>query len=333
VQNCGTIFIHLRRARIRLRFIGGDVLGGANLILKEAEWSDFKILLALSRGGSVAGAARLLGLDSSTVSRRLAVVEEAIGACLVLRGGREFSFTAEGKAAIVAAEKIEQAVTQATSSIRATKTEIAGTVRISCVPSLLRVLLQLPELAAEKHPRLRLEINAAYRVVDLGKGEADIAIRMVRPTEIDVVAKRVVDMGWAIYASKSYLAKHGRPNSPDALRGHHLVPYIEDMLHMPWFSWIEQFRNHSAPTARVDSTEMALSVIMAGGGIGCLPCVTGDSAHDLVRIFPEPVAHNTAWIVYHESLRDSARIRFVADLLIACTEERRILLSGSSTQQ
>ena len=155
--------------------------------MNEAEWSDFKVVLALGRGGSIAGAARLLAVDNSTVSRRLAAVEVALGACLIVRGGREFSFTPEGKAALAAAEAMEASVATAAANIRAARTEIEGVVRVSCGPSIVRALMPIPALVASRYPKLVVELDSAARIVDLAKGDADIAIRLVRPTEVDVV--------------------------------------------------------------------------------------------------------------------------------------------------
>ena len=118
--------------------------------MSEAEWSDFKFVLALGRGGSIAGAARLLGVDNSTVSRRLAAVETALGASLIIRGGGEFAFTAEGKLAIAAAEAMEVSAASAASSIRAAKTKLEGQVRISCIPTMLRILMPFQAMVAEK---------------------------------------------------------------------------------------------------------------------------------------------------------------------------------------
>ena len=294
----------------------------------ELDWGDFKLLLALSRGGSVAGAARLLGVDSSTISRRLAAMEHAVGACLVLRGGRDFLFTAEGKRAVLAAEAMETIVNSAVIDIHAAKTDIDGVVRISSVPSLVRVLMPLPAIVSAKHPRLLIELNAATRVIDLAKGEADIAIRMVRPTEIDLIAKRAFEFQAAVYASKSYAEKHGLPETFEDLRQHRLVQYVESMLHLPWFRWIENYANKNAPATRVDGTEMAFGMVSSGAGIGVLSCYSGDSSPDLVRVFPEPVANTIGWIVYHETARNSARIRAVVDILTEFFDETKDLLSG-----
>jgi DNA-binding transcriptional LysR family regulator len=296
--------------------------------LAEPEWGDFKLMLALSRGGSVAGAARVLGVDSSTVSRRLAAMEQSLGASLVLRGGREFAFTAEGKAAVAAAESMEAIVAGAATSIRAAKTEIDGVVKVSVVPSMLRTLMPFVPAATERHPKLSIELSAVQRTVDLARGEADIAIRMVQPREIDLVARRAFEMGLAVYASKSYVERCGLPGKPEDLRQHRLIQYTEGMLHLPWFSWMEAYANKGAPATRADSTEMAAGLVAAGNGIGVLTCFAGDKSPELVRVFPNPVAYAIGWIVYHETSRNSMRIRAVVDLLAEFLETLKDELSG-----
>lgn len=294
----------------------------------EADWNDFKIVLALGRGGSVAAAARLLGIDNSTVSRRLAAIEAALGACLIVRGGREFTFTAEGKAALAAAETMEASAALAATKIRATKAEIEGVVRISCVPSIVRALLPFPALVAETHDKLAVELDSAARIVDLAKGDADIAIRIARPTEIDVIAKHGYEMGLGLYAAKSYVAEHGLPKHPDELREHKLVLFAKSFLHLPWVKWLEQFAGASSTTTRVDSAEMAQSVVLSGGGIGVIACFYGDQSAELVRVLPESVIHTIGYIVYHESMRDSAKVQVVVEALVTFFEERRDALSG-----
>jgi DNA-binding transcriptional LysR family regulator len=298
----------------------------------KSEWSDFRIVLALSRGGSVAGAARELGVDSSTISRRLAALEEAVGASLVLRGGREFTWTPEGRAALAAAEAMEVLVSSATSTIRAAKQEIEGVVKVSCVPSLVPALMPMLSAANEKHPKLTIELNSEFRMLDLAKGEADIAIRMSRPTELDVVARRTFEMGHGVYASKAYVTKHGLPASPGELANHSLVLYIEAMHRQPCFHWIEDYRKSTAQMTRVDSTDMATRVIASGSGIGVIPCFIADERPEMVRIFPEPVVYSIGWIVYHETARNTARVRAVVDALAEFLESRADMFSGRAAK-
>lgn len=291
--------------------------------MAEPEWGDFRIILALGRGGSVAGAARLLEIDSSTVSRRLGALEEVLGAPLVIRGGRDFHLTAEGRNALAAAEAMEAAIAQAATSIRAARTSLEGLVRVSCVATIVNKLLPLQELVGNKHPGLAVQFIPTNRKVDLAKGEADIAIRNTRPTEGDIVARRGFELGMAVYAAKTYVARHGLPKCHEDLRAHSLIQYSPALLHLPWFNWIEQFADPARPATRVESTETANGLVMAGAGIGVLTCVYGDSLPDLVRLFPEPVAYVETWFAYHESLRNSARVRAVTDLMVEFTTTRK----------
>jgi DNA-binding transcriptional LysR family regulator len=296
--------------------------------LAAPEWGDFRIVLALGRGGSVAAAGRLLEIDSSTVSRRLIAVEEALGAMLVIRGGREFCLTAEGREAFAAAEAIEAAVTSATAAIHAGRTTLDGVVRISCVSTITNMLLPFSDFVRARHPKLAVQFIPTNRSIDLGRGEADIAIRNVRPTEGDLIARRGFELGMAVYAVKGYLEQHGTPLTHDELRGHRLVQYDERMLHLPWFAWIEQFADPNTPATRVESTESASFLVASGGGIGVLTCPLGDYLANAVRVFPEPIHQVQTWFVYHEASRGSARIKAVVELLEEFADTRREVFRG-----
>jgi DNA-binding transcriptional LysR family regulator len=193
-----------------------------------AEWSDFKVLLALVRAGSVAGAARALQVDSSTISRRLSALEEAVGARLLIRGGREFTWTAEGRTLIDAGAAMEAAATSALRSVRSTKAEVGGTVRVSVAPGFIPVLVRhlLPALR-EAHPSWRVELDGGFQRVDLARGDADIALRMARPDEPGLVARHVLDCGWCSRGGVAFEAR-GRPRS-DELARHEL--FYSEALH------------------------------------------------------------------------------------------------------
>ena len=301
--------------------------------MAEAEWNDFKVLLALSRGGSIAGAARLLGVDNSTVSRRLAAVEAALGASLIVRGGGEFVFTPEGKSILAAATAMEASASVAASSVRAARDELEGVVRISCVPSMLRVLMPFQAAVAEKYPRLSVELDSSVRVVDLAKGDADISVRMTKPKELDVIPVFSFEWGGAVFASQAYLRAHGHPKNMGELKTHRLVRYVESVQHLPIYNWIEKHVDKDTPSIRVENAEMAFGMIMQGAGIGVISCFYGDVSAEIVRVFPEPVFSTIGCIVIHESMRGSARIRAVVDMLSAYLTERKSSLSGRPTEK
>jgi len=294
----------------------------------EPDWDDFKILLAIARGGSVAGAARMLSIDSSTVSRRLAALEESTGATLVLRGGREFALTAEGRAALAAAEALETAVTESIRTIRAAKLDVSGAVRISCPPGFLPELIGLLPAVRKRYPLLDLEFSGEYRTVDLSKGEADIVLRMFSPSGPGLIARRACEAGWGVYASSTYVSEYGLPTSIEALSCHRLILYVETMHSNPALRWMDDYRTESTQFVRVDNLEIASQVISSGGGIGVIPCFHAGRRPEMVKVFPEPVSFATGWIVYHESARDSARLRVTVDTLIEFFESKAALFSG-----
>jgi DNA-binding transcriptional LysR family regulator len=281
--------------------------------LSEIDWSDFKVLLALSRGGSIAGAGRILGVDSSTVSRRLAAAEEALGGCLVLRGGKEFRFTPEGTMALHAAEAMEASVHAVASSIKSSKQVIEGEVKITCVEAYFHVLNPVCERLNAKYPKLRVELVASDSMLNLASGEADVAWRGAIPKEPDLIVRRAVDFGWCLYVSKEYAETYGLPKAIEELRDHRLILYTENRLHMEGFRWLEQFKTGKDGPARVPSTSLALRMALSGAGIAALHAHVDSEHLNLIKVFPEPFCFQPSYLVYHESQRNSARIRAVVD--------------------
>ena len=296
--------------------------------MSEPEWSDFKFLLALSRGGSVAGAARLLGVDGSTVSRRLAAAEETMGAVLLVRGGREFAFTHEGKAALAAAEAMETAVLGAAAALRTSKRELQGIVKLACTPSTVHFLASFQDLVAQRHPGLGVDLLSGRAAADLAKA------RRTYPSAVS---------GPRISTSSSDTTLNGRPAftrrgpisrialAPDPMRppGAQARPLRRRLLRLPAFAWVDQFADVTQPSLRVDSVDMARSMIASGAGIGMLFCTVGDPSPGLVRVFDAPIDLMSCWIVYHEASRDSARVQTVLDTLVEYHIEKRDILDGT----
>jgi DNA-binding transcriptional LysR family regulator len=247
---------------------------------------------------------------------------------LVLRGGREFGWTQEGRAALAAAEALEEKVAEVARTIRAAKQDVSGAVRVSCPSGLTEVLARRMPGICEKYPTLALELIGDNRTVDLAKGEADIALRMFRPVETDLVARRSVEMGWGAYASSAYVAEQGLPATVAELSLHRLVLYVEALHRVDGPRWIEDRRCPASQFIRVDNTQVASHVIATGGGIGVIPCFIAHGRSELVCVFPTPVASNTAWIVYHEAARDSARVRAAVEALSAFFEAEASLFTG-----
>lgn len=267
-------------------------------------------------------------MPTTSPNTMIVLVGLSIGACLIVRGGQKFAWTAEGRAVLAAAEAMAGAVAEATRTVRSAKADPAVPVILSCPPGLSALIMRMLPALKEKHPEVELEVSGENRAVDLARGEADIAIRMFRPTEPGLVCKQAFELGWGVYAAKSYLTDAPALTSFDDLQHHRLVRYVSSMHKVSGPRWLEEHRGAAQGSALIDNTEVAANVVAAGGGIGVLLCARGDTHPDMARVFPDRVASSTGWLVIHESVRDSARIRCAMDALAETLEQHCTLLLG-----
>lgn len=293
----------------------------------EPDWGDFRVVLALAESGSVAGAARALQLDTSTISRRLVALEEAIGAPLFLRSPRGLTATREGEVMTSAAREMAESVRKGCLQVKAARQGTEGHVRITTVNSLVAELVPVLGKLKQDYPKLHVEVLANDEIADLARGEADIALRMVRPSELDLVTRQVSEYGWGLYAPPSYIEKHGMLQSVEDLRQHRLVPYSEKLAG-PAMRWFETFLSSNQSVARAGSPESACAIALASDAIALLPIYWADQQAAVQRIFEKPVHFNTVWLAMHESAKDAVRIRVVADALVEFLEDQRETFSG-----
>ena len=181
----------------------------------------------------------------------------------------------------------------------------------------------------EVHPELRVEVTGVSHLVDLRRREADLAIRMVQPTQPDLIARPAITLGWSLYAHDRYLEGRGRPAALDDLRGHDLVLYAPPMSEIAGAAWLEANQGGGTPAVRVESTSSAILAMNDGLGIGVIPCLLAVEQPALRRLFPDIVAENRGWLVCHEDERGTPRIRAVADEILAVCERERDLLRGA----
>lgn len=165
-------------------------------------------------------------------------------------------------------------------------------------------------------------------MVNLAAGEADIAIRFALPKEPDLIARKIFEFGWNAYASKDYASHYGLPKSHEDLRNHRLILCSENRLHLAQFAWLEAFKSGHDRFARVSNPNGALRSVLAGTGIASLPSYTDAEYLGLVRLFPQSVHRHDAYLVYHETLRNSARIRTVIDELVAYLNTQKSILGA-----
>jgi len=284
----------------------------------EPSWELYETFLAVMRGGSLSAASRALSVAQPTVRRRIEALEKALGAPLFVRAPNGLVPTEAAKATLGHAEAMAasaQAMVRATSApLDATE----GTVRVSA-SEIVSVEL-LPRFLAplrQKAPALQIEVAVSNQVVDLLRRDADVAVRMVAPTQASLVARKAAVIPIGFYAHESYVKRHGVPKKLQDLPGQHtligldrsraLLGVLEAMgrpLSRTDFSW------------RSDSDLAQLSALRAGLGIGVCQVPLGEATAGLVRVLPSLTLPLEAWVLMHEDLRTVRRVRMVFDALV-----------------
>lgn len=279
------------------------------------DWADIRLFLAIHKQRSLVAAAEVLGLTQPTVGRRLAAMEERFGTPLFVRSGRRMQLTDAGAGILESARRMEREMLAIERSLEVHSTELCGEVTISATEGtgtdwLAPVLFDFHQ----QYPEILVKVQVENRAVDLLHREADIALRMGRPSQPALIARHLTTVGFGLYASPEYLERAGVPDSLDALQDHNLVALYSAQNKGP-FSPPE-----GLPAGNYvyfsNSLAALMSAIQAGFGIGGLSHRWVAMRGGLVRVLPEYTANELElWLVTHEELRYSARIRAVSDFI------------------
>lgn len=276
-------------------------------------WDDARVFLAVQRSGSHGGAARLLGVDVSTVGRRVAALERALGARLFERTRVGVALTVAGGAFLAHAARMEEAADAAVRELGGADARVTGSVRLTATDGVLHALL-LPALGALRraHPGLVLEVAPDLRTFSLPRREADVAVRLFRPKEQSLVVRRLGTLHFRLFASRAYLARHGAPASVAELAGHDLVGFDASIDGSPLQRWLQ--RQVPSPRWALRSTTVTAQVVACAHGLGiaALPTVVARREEALVPVLsslePFPLA---VWSAVHEDLHRKARVTAV----------------------
>jgi len=273
--------------------------------MQALDWNDLRYVLCLSRSGRIAGAARELGVNETTVVRHLARVERLLGARLFERNAGVLTPTDSGQTVISRAERIELDVDAVKDSVTSADSVAVGKVRVTAVPLVLNYLL-IPALPAllRSHTRLQIELVADPRNLSVTNREADIALRMTRPDKgYRAVARRVGVFEFAVYATST--TRRALP----------WITYDATWAGLPQARWMAKAaasEPESAMSVVVNDSELALSAVRAGLGRSLLPCRIADGIPGLSRLSgAKPVLSREMWLIVHPDLRHLARVRAV----------------------
>jgi len=280
------------------------------------DWNDLKVFLAVARLGTTLGAARLLGVSQSTAARRVLAMEAALGIELFVKRQAGYALTEAGAALLGDAEAIESRIAAFVADAAAARRGVSGTVRLSTNELLAnRYMLAAMRAFRAVQPGITVELDASDRVVDLGGGEADIAIRAGRaPTEADLAGRKIAPDGWSFYASRDYVAARGLPRAPAELAGHAVIGIDASRLVEPFGAAYRSVVRDGAVVMRQNNATALLGSIKAGLGIGAMSDFVAAGDPDLVRCFPMPLPFETAiWLLTPLRLQKEPRIRAVMD--------------------
>jgi DNA-binding transcriptional LysR family regulator len=281
------------------------------------QWDDIRFFLAVARAGSLSGAARTLQVGHVTVGRRIAVIERRLGVKLLNRTPEGFSISTAGQAILDQCSAMESAALNLERIVAGRDALAAGAVRLTTTEALAHRIVT-PAIAAvrRKHPALQVDLLLGVRTLDIARRDADLAVRFARPTAPELVCRKLGEVGYALYASRRYLAKCVAPKRGSGLAGYDLITFSGAPAATSPF-----FLGESLAGARVamrcDNALIQCQAAAQDVGIAELACFLGDERPELVRIWPdEPPALRTLWLVVHQDLRRSARIRVVTSAIV-----------------
>ena len=283
--------------------------------MQTTNWNDLRYILALSRGKTLAAAARLLGVDDTTVARRLLAVQETIGVRLYQRlADGTLQLTTAGERAALHAERIEREISALDVALSGVDGVIFGTVRVTSVPIIVNhILVPAAKLLLKHHPYLQLEFVADARDLSLTRREADLALRLARPKTggTRVMARRIGTLRYDVYASASCWGRDEKTLP--------WLTYDEVMAHLPQARWIaaNAVRNDERiASVHVNDAEAMLEAVIAGLGRSLLPCIVADGDSRVRRIGAKrrvPVLARELWLLIHSELRKLDRIEAVVN--------------------
>lgn len=303
--------------------------GGCAIVHGVLDWNDLRYFLAIVRAKTLAGAARDLKVEHTTVGRRLTALEEALGTRLFTRGPAGFTPTRAGREILPLVEEMAGRVDGILLRVSGEDDRVEGTVRLTTSDALSGYFVRQLGALRERYPGLVVEILSSNRAYDLMRGEADLAIRVRPDADPDLIKRKVGQAGWSLYASAAFVARKGAPASPEALGGWDVIGYDASLAAVPGALWLAEHGEGARIVLRANSILAALNATIVGMGIGLLPCVMVENETPLRRLTPLLIGTRDVYLVVHPDLARVARVRAVMDFLVEALGRDAPLWAGT----
>jgi DNA-binding transcriptional LysR family regulator len=297
--------------------------------MHDLDWNDLRAFLAIARAGQLSKAGAAMGINGTTLGRRLRRLESALGCTLFEQTRAGQVLTDAGENLLIKVETMSQAALAIGDGKQADKgAGLSGILRISVSEGFGSWLLarHVADFATT-HPSLTLDLVANSSFLSLSKREADMAVMLSRPKAGPVIASKLSDYLLRLYASNAFMADRQLPTGPvDLAKGYQLVGYIPDLLYAPELNYLDEVFQGLRPRIRSSSINAQHKLIAAGAGIGILPCFIGDTDPNLVAILPKIRIKRSFWLVTLEETHQLARVKAGKEWITRAVQQNLKLL-------
>ena len=279
-------------------------------IMQAPDWNDYQAFLAIARAGHIGRAAVAMGVDPTTIGRRLRRLEARLGVTLFEQTRLGQVLTEAGESMLVNAEAMDLSASRI-SEASVSGGVAAGTIRVSCSEGLGGAFIA-PRMGSffEQYPLIKVDLVASNGFLSPSKREADLAVVLSRPSKGAVIASKVSDYALRLYASREYLVDREAPKTAEELIGQHrMVGYIPDLLYAPELDYLAEISPKLEADLRSSSINAQHRLIAAGLAIGVLPCFIGDADPTLVPLLPKRRIIRSFWMVTHKDTHKLSRIQ------------------------
>jgi molybdate transport repressor ModE-like protein len=294
------------------------------------DWNDLRHFLAIARTGSMGAAAKALGVNQSTVQRRLSALEQQLGRSLVERRASGYALTEFGATLIAHAEQVEAAADAVQRHASLASGAVKDRLRVASLVTVGQRIIRsgfIDRFQAHR-PEITVEMLLGQRVVDLAKGEADVAIRGGGAASATLVGRKIADLPWGVYASRALVERHGRPATPADVARYGVIDLVGEIENLPAARWLRSRAAESRIVARCENIPSAHLAVKSGAGLAALPAVHAAEDDDLVSVFgPIPELSYPIYLFAHKDLRRARRVS--AFFAFSARELKPVLLTGA----
>jgi DNA-binding transcriptional LysR family regulator len=290
----------------------------------DPNWDDLRYFLRALEAKSLAGAARSLGVEHSTVGRRLSALERSLGAPLVLRGPHGLQLTPLGEKLAPLVHDMGRAAAAVGDLVNAQK----ATIRLAVPSGFTRIFATALSQPDAKGLTFSLDILSGARPRDLKQGEADLAIRAAPLADQNLITSKLCEAGFSLYAAAAYLDRRPAPADPNDLTGHDVIGYHASLSAAPPAKWLEKHAAGAVIVLRSREMTDVLSAALSGIGLAVLPCLLGDEEPALKRLTPQVLVKQNLSLVYPREFKTSESMRAAIDFVRTVVRQHALLISG-----